>query len=295
MMNVLLANVRLWSGRMTESIEHGEDAIALFQEINDRWGEVMATGAVVRALAELGRDAEYADTLAHYRTISRDMPDEGMRTFPEVMEALVDLQQGRPDAALAILGRLDFGADDSGQLGSVDGCAALGLARLQAGMVDDAIAVLEPGFADRKEDGPAMAIGCRLALAYSVARRTDDAAAVLADLARRTGGSFSDRMFALWAEAFVRTQRNAPDTRDAADAAYELAMGTDAPLEHAIAGLARAKVLAALGTDDATDAGEAGIAAARRARPHLRRLGADLRPRARRGQRALVTTGAARS
>ena len=88
MMDVLLANVRLWSGRMSESIKRGREAIALFQEIGDRWGEVMATGPVVRALAELGRDGEYADTLAHYRAISRDMPDEGMRTFPEVLEAL---------------------------------------------------------------------------------------------------------------------------------------------------------------------------------------------------------------
>ena len=103
MMNVLLANVRLWSGRMNESVDRGREAIALFQEIGDRWGEVMATGPVVRALAELGRDDEYADTLAHYRTICRDMPDEGMRTFPEVMEASVDLQQGRPEAAQAML------------------------------------------------------------------------------------------------------------------------------------------------------------------------------------------------
>jgi class 3 adenylate cyclase/tetratricopeptide (TPR) repeat protein len=256
MMNVLLASVRLWSGRVNESIGHGEAAIELFQEINDRWGEMMATGPVVRALAELGRDAEYAATLAHYRTISRDMPDEGMRTFPEVMEALVDLQQGRPEAALELVERLEFGEGDAGQLGSADGFAALGLARLQMGMVDEAIAVLTRGYAISNEDGPAMAIGSRLALAYAAAQRTDDAAVVVAELEKRPGGSFSDRMFALWAEAFVRTQRNEPDARDPADAAYALAMGTDAPLEHAIAGLARAKVLAALGTGDATDAGE---------------------------------------
>jgi class 3 adenylate cyclase/tetratricopeptide (TPR) repeat protein len=256
MMDVLLASVRLWAGRMNESIGHGEEAIALFQEINDRWGEMMATGPVVRALAELGRDAEYAETLAHYRAISRDMPDENMRTFPEVMEALVELQQGRPDTAIEFVERLEFDEDDTGQLGSADGCAALGLARLQMGMVDEAISVLEGGYAMWQEDGPAMAIGSRLALAYAAAQRLDDAARVLADLDRRAGGSFSDRMFALWAEAFVRTQRNAANAREAIDAAYALAMSTDAPLEHAIAGLARAKVLAALRTDDAADAAE---------------------------------------
>jgi len=256
MMNVLLANVRLWSGRMNESLARGGEAIELFQEIGDRWGEVMATGAVVRALAELGRDAEYADTLAHYRTISRDMPDESMRTFPEVMESLVDLQQGRPEAAQAILETLDLSTEESGQLGSADVCAAVGLARLQLGLVDEAIDVLARGYAEVTEDGPVMVIGCRLALAYAAAQRTDDAAAVVDDLEARTGGSFSDRMFALWADAFARTQRNAHDAREPADAAYELAVDTDAPLEHAIAALARARVLTALGTDDADDAGE---------------------------------------
>jgi hypothetical protein len=216
----------------------------------------MATGAVVRSLAELGRDAEYADTLAHYRTISRDMPDEGLRTFPEVMESLVDLQQGRPEAAMAILETLDLANDDSGQLGSADVCAALGLARLQLGLVDDAIDVLARGYAQVTEDGPVMAIGSRLALAYAASQRTDDALAVVGDLQARSGGSFSDRMFALWADAFARTQCNAPDAREPADAAYALAVDTDAPLEHTIAALARARVLAALGTDDAEVAGE---------------------------------------
>ena len=108
MMNVLLAQRRaVERPDATRASTHGREAIALFQEIGDRWGEVMATGPVVRALAELGRDGEYADTLAHYRTISRDMPDEGMRTFPEVLESLVDLQQGRPEAAQAILDTLE--------------------------------------------------------------------------------------------------------------------------------------------------------------------------------------------
>lgn len=255
MMSVLLASVRLWSGRMKESVARGQEAIALFQEIGDRWGEVMATGPVVRALAELGRDGEYADTLAHYRAISRDMPDEGMRTFPEVLESMVDLQQGRPDAAQAILETLEIDDDDdSGQIGFADGFAALGLALLQLGKVDDAIDMLARAYAKVTEDGPVMSIGCRLALAYAAAQRPDDAEVVIAEMKRRAGGSFSDRMLALWSEAFVRTQQGASDARDPADAAYEIAMATDAPLEHAIASLARSKVLDALATDDAAAA-----------------------------------------
>ncbi len=253
MMSVLISNVRLWTGRMAESVARGQEAIALFQEIGDRWGEVMATGPVVRALAELGRDGEYADTLAHYRAISRDMPDEGMRTFPEVMEALVDLQQGRPVAAQAILESLELGLrdDEEAQLGFADGCAAIGLSLLQLGKVDDAIDILARGYAGVTEDGPVMSLGCRLALAYAAAQRPADADLVITEMKSREGGTFSDRILALWSEAFMRTQQGAPDAREPIDAAYEIAIDTDAPLEHAISGLARAKVLTALGTDDA--------------------------------------------
>ena len=145
------------------------------------------------------------------------MPDEGMRTFPEVMESLVDLQQGRPDAAQAILESLELehGTDDSGQLGFADGCAAVGLGLLQLGKVDDAIEILARGYADVTEDGPVMSIGCRLALAYAAAQRPDDADLVIAEMKRRSGGTFSDRILALWSEAFVRTQQGAPDAREA--------------------------------------------------------------------------------
>src|SRR4029078_3188733 len=184
---------------MAESVAHGQEAIALFQEIGDRWGEVMATGPVVRALGGLGRDAEYADTLAHYRAISRDMPDEGMRTFPEVMESLVDLQQGRREAAQAILESLARDRDDdSGQLGFADGTAAVGLGLLQLGKVDDAIEILAHGYAEVSDDGPVISIGCRLALAYAAAQRADDADVVIAEMKTRSGGSFSDRILALW-------------------------------------------------------------------------------------------------
>ena len=285
MMSVLISNVRLWTGRMTESVARGQEAIELFQEIGDRWGEVMATGPVVRA-AELGRDGEYADTLAHYRAISRDMPDEGMRTFPEVMESLVDLQQGRPEAAQAVLESLELeNDDDSGQLGFADGNAAVGLGLLQLGKVDDAIEILARGYAGVTEDGPVMSIGCRLALAYAAAQRPDDADLVIAELKQRSGGTFSDRILMLWSEAFVRTQR----------------LGRRA-------GAGRRRVRDRLRHRRAARARDRGVGAfegaprarhrrrrrgrrrsrtpARRRGTHLRRMGARLRPRARRRQRS---------
>lgn len=185
------------------------------------------------------------------------MPDEGMRSFPAVLESLVDLQQGRPEQAQAILETLEISRDDdSGQLGFADGRAASGLALLQLGRVDEAIDVLACAYAGAAEDGAVMSIGCRLALAYVAGHRTDDADRVITDLRGRTGGTFSDRMLALWAESLTRTQQGAHDAQGPIDAAYKIASATDAPLEHAIAALARSKVLEALGADEADEAAE---------------------------------------
>jgi hypothetical protein len=74
MMDVLLASVALWSGRSRECLERGSEAIELFREIGDRWGEVMATSSVVRALAELGEKDEYETALARYYEVARTMP-----------------------------------------------------------------------------------------------------------------------------------------------------------------------------------------------------------------------------
>src|SRR5258706_12403931 len=136
-------------------------------------------------------------------------------TLLEGMESLVDVQQGWPEAASAVLESLEIEhPDDSGQLGFADGTAAVGLGLLQLGKVDDAIEILTHAYAGVTEDGPVMSIGCRLALAYAAGQRLDDADLVIAGLKGRSGGTFSDRILALWSEAFVRTQQGAADARE---------------------------------------------------------------------------------
>ena len=71
MMDVLLANVALWRGRTREAVHEGRDAVKLFQEIDDRWGEIQATAPVVRALAELGEREESETALARMREVGR--------------------------------------------------------------------------------------------------------------------------------------------------------------------------------------------------------------------------------
>ncbi len=252
MMDVLLANVAMWSGRTHECIERSEDAIRSFQEMGDAWGELMVTGTRVRALAEVGRDDDVASCIEHFHVLAQSMPDEGMRTVPILVEACIALQRGEPERAAALLERVH--PPEEGDVASADAHGAIGLARLQLGDADAAIAQLEPPYLAANEDGPRMSLGGRLALAYAAARRVDDARHVIEDLEARAGGTYSDRIFLLWTEALVDTQTGVENARAGIDAAHAIATTTDARLEHAIAALARSRVLDALRDPDAAAA-----------------------------------------
>ena len=180
------------------------------------------------------------------------MPDEGMKVMPTLVEASVQLQRGHASEAEQRLAILDIGEADD--LGAADAVAAIGLVRLQLGDIGGALEALEGPYAGAADDGPALAIGCRLALGYAMAHRCDDARVVLEALNDRHGGTYSDRMIALWAEALVHVQSGSGDGKGSVDAAHAIATATDARLEHAIAALARACVLETLGDDDAAEA-----------------------------------------
>ena len=226
MMDVLLANVALWSGRTNECVDRGREAIALFQEIGDRWGEVMATGSVVRALAELGHDDEYADGIGALLRSARDDARRGHALVPGAHRGIGAAPTGHAGEAARVLDTVELG--DPNELGVADAGAALGLARLQLGDVDGAIDVLEGVYAVATDDGPKLGVGCRLALAYAAAHRRDDAAKSSQELSERNGGTYSDRMIALWAESLVHVQTGSGDGRGSVDAAYAIATATDA-------------------------------------------------------------------
>lgn len=251
MMHVLLANVALWTGRAADALRDAREAIALFEEIADRWGETQARAPAARALAELGRDVEAMECIERMRAVATTLPDAGMADIPVVVEAGIALQYGEPDRAERLLGgtrRRDDG------YGTADRQGTLALVLLQQARVDEAVAVLEPGYAAAQYDGAALSMGSRLALGYAAAGRTGDARRVLGELAQRDGGTYHDRIVALWADACVRFRDGSGDVRAPVDAAHAIAAGTDAPLEHAIAAHVRALVLTALCTDDATAA-----------------------------------------
>ena len=58
MMQTLLANLRLWTGRLAEAEQLAERALAGFREINDRYGLMQALAPLNRARAGLGKKAD---------------------------------------------------------------------------------------------------------------------------------------------------------------------------------------------------------------------------------------------
>jgi len=204
----------------------------------------MATASVIRAQAELGQDDVYSASLARYYEVARRCPTRGCTRSLSSSKRRCKLQRGDAAGAATTLEAIDL--NEANELGATDAVAAIGLTRLQLGDVAGAIAVLEGPYEIATDDGPALAIGCRLALAYAAAHRCNDARDVIQAMNDRSGGTYSDRMIALWAEGLVHVQTGSGDGRGSVDAAHAIATATDARLEHAIAALARACVLDAL-------------------------------------------------
>ena len=210
MMDVLLADIALWRGRSEDAVREGRAAVQRFQEIGDRWGETQASAPVIRALAELGQREASQACLARLREIVQFLPSEGMQRVPDIVQSNVLLQYGDPEAAAVLLGDPNLG---DMEIGSTDLSAAYGLMLLQMGRAEEAIAVFEPAYVAAEFDGVAMNMGSRLALAFAVQRQPDDALRVVRELQDRAGGTYHDRLVALWAEAAARHQTGARSPR----------------------------------------------------------------------------------
>ena len=208
------------------------------------------------------------------------------------MESLVDLQQGRPEAAQAILEHARARPTTTTAVSSDSPTAAprSGSRCSSSARSTTRSTCSRAATRTSTEDGPAMVdrLPARARVRGRAARRRrrrrDRRDASAARAARSPTACSRCGPRASCARSRARPTRAAP-----IDAAYEIATATDAPLEHAIAALARAKVLAALGADDADAAADEADRQLDAARPHRRRLGARLRPRARRRHGSLVT------
>ena len=254
MMDVLLASVNLWRGRVEEAVRRGREAGELFAAIGDRWGELQANAPVSRALTFLGRRDEFADALAHLTALAEAQPDHELRRAPRTLEVQTAVLWGDPEHALTLL-------DADGMLrgrrlwGDADRVAALSVAYLQLGRVDEAIEVVLPDFDVLTDAGPRLSLGGVLGLALASSGKTRDALALVEQLDAIEGGTYADRILHRFAEGAALLQEGLRDRAlEAFDAAVEVAEGTDSVAHRALALLARAVALESVGDPAAPDA-----------------------------------------
>ena len=135
---------------MTESVERGREAIALFQEIGDRWGEVMATGPVVRVAR---RARPRRRVRRHARALPRDLARHARRGHAHVPRGHGVARRPPTGPARRRPGdprarSTSAATTTAASSGSPTAARRSGLTLLQLGKVDDAIDVLERGYAD---------------------------------------------------------------------------------------------------------------------------------------------------
>ncbi len=249
MMIILLGLVHLWQGRAGAALDEGRAATALFAEINDRWGRTQAAAVEARALLALGRVAEGRRTLERLRSL---VTGNTLERFGSVVLAQASVQVGAAGPALAALHSRPGEADEG--LGGMEGLTAAGLAHLQLGRVDEAVAALEHA-RDLAGGRPDVATMAALALAYVGLGRLDDAVALAAAVGTDERATYLDRVGARVALALGQTRAGRPaEARASFSLARAEADATEDRLAQALVRLAEAEALEAQGSPMAVGA-----------------------------------------
>jgi tetratricopeptide (TPR) repeat protein len=196
----------------------------------------------------LGRVGEANDEARRSRELSEQIRDS-MRSAAGNLESAIAVRLGVADALEVVTIALEpeLQAFDDYRL-------AVGLAQLQAGAVDDAIATLLHGLRSASQSGVAPALAASLGLAYVAAGRVDEALA-LHDEKVEAAITYLDRIQFAMLRAFAFTRQGNPEeARVAVDEAVATADATQSRLEQAVTRLALVFVLEQIGARDAASA-----------------------------------------
>lgn len=253
MMEVLLADIALWRGRAEECVTRGRDAIELFRAIGDDWAETQASAPVVRALTKLGRFGEAMDLLDAMEPAVLALADHDMREMGSVVRAGAHLERGEVAEAKRWLSPIASVVRES--VVDADRAGLRGLALLQGGEIDEALAVLRPAYERAEADGARAALGGLLALAFAANHDPESTHRIAAEVATVQGGTYMDRLLRHWASGLARAQEGETDAAVAElDEAHSLAFATDSRIDRAIASLARSLAFEQLGVANAHEA-----------------------------------------
>jgi class 3 adenylate cyclase/tetratricopeptide (TPR) repeat protein len=253
MMGVLLANVALWTGRPTAAIERAQEARRMFQEIGDRWGEVMSIAPVARALGCLGR-IEDADAIhAEVADFTDELGDHDLVAIPAVIAGALATHIGDAERAeREYRASIDAWTDDQ-SIASHETRVGMSRAMLQSGNVEGALAQLDAPRGD--SDALLVASAGAEAMVLAAASKPERALALTERANGVDVGGYLDHLEAWMARSLAAAQLGDDErAREACATALAIADGTESPLDQALARLAHAHVLDALGDPEAADA-----------------------------------------
>ncbi len=238
MMNVLLANVGLWSGDPETAIDQARAALEVFRGLADPWGELQAMAPLILGLTVSGEYTQGQALVDEIETVGFTVLDETMSRFPMMVRVSIAIMAGDPQAyelAREHLGDLAgqrFVNDEQRML--------LGLACLQNGEVAEAITLLERAREIALGAGSDAATNVAYAMALVAAGRSAEALVLCAEI-EDSLVTYADRLRHALARAFARAH-----TGDAAGAEQEMTDAlttidtTGAVLDQAVARLAAA-------------------------------------------------------
>jgi len=238
MMNVLLANISVWSGELAMAREQSRTALEVFQGLSDPWGEVQAMSPLILSYALAAEYGKAAALIDEIETLGYEVIDASMSRFPGMVRVGLAVMTGDEralDLAEHLLGDLDgqrFINDEQRML--------LGMAHLQHGDVDGALDLLSHARSLAFGAGSDVAIDVAYALALVAAGRAQEALD-LTEVSEPSLVTYLDRFRHALARAFAFARLGDTASADAAlSDATAIVDRTDAVLDRALARLAAA-------------------------------------------------------
>lgn len=252
MMNVLLANIGVWTGDPESAMEQARAAVEVFRALGDPWGELQAMSPLILAQTLSGHYDRALALIDEIETIGFQVLDFSMTQLPSLIRVAIAVMTGADGAyqlATESLGDLDgkrFINDEQRML--------LGLAALQEGKLTIGHDVLSRARSLAFGAGSDVANNVALAIALVATDRADEALA-LTDEIESALVTYADRFRHALVRAFAFNRRTeAAAVERELTRAKAIVDDTGSVLDQAIVRLAAASIWGASARTDAATA-----------------------------------------
>jgi tetratricopeptide (TPR) repeat protein len=139
MMQTLMADLRLWHGRLDEALASAEQARTRFRRLGDKFGMVQALSALIRIQVALGRTAGVQRTTEELLSLADGSP---AGPVPLLAVAGAAMHRGDAKVALSMVVRAEESMVERAA-GSFEVSLLHAIAAAQSGLIDDALAALD--------------------------------------------------------------------------------------------------------------------------------------------------------